>query len=104
MNKLFSASLVIFIMVAGLTMSSPAHAAIGFVERGAASDTPGLVSGLWHGMVAPYAVVLGLFINVGMYQTPNLGFLYDAGFLLGVAISLPVGWILAIISLVLLLL
>lgn len=102
MNKVFSFTVIALVVGAGLAVSSPAHAAIGFIERGVSVNTPGLVSGLWHGMVAPYALILGLFTNVGVYAYPNAGFAYDAGFLLGVGGSLPIGWILAIVSLVLL--
>lgn len=102
MNKLLSFSVIALVICAGLFASSPAHAAIGFVQPGVSVDTPGLISGLWHGLVAPYALILSLFTDVGMYAHPNAGFAYDIGFLLGVGCSLPAGWILAIISLVML--
>lgn len=90
------------IMSIGLFSGTPAHAEMGFVQPGVSAETPGLISGLWHGLVAPYALILGLFTEVDIYAHPNAGFAYDAGFLLGVGGSLPIGWILAIISLVLL--
>ncbi|MEK7499758.1 MAG: hypothetical protein AAB649_04085 [Patescibacteria group bacterium] len=100
MKKLLSFAFMALIIICSISVVSSAHAAIGFVERGASVDTPGLVSGLWHGMVAPYALILELFMDVEIYAKPNAGFIYDAGFLLGVGISLPIGWILAIVSLV----
>jgi len=103
-NKNFLLSLVAFFVFGAISIASPADAAIGFVQPGVSSDTPGLISGLWHGLVAPYAVILGLFQNIGMYAYPNTGFTYDVGFLIGIAGSLPGGWILAIISFLMLIL
>ena len=36
--------------------------------------------------------------DVAMYAMPNTGWFYDAGFLIGVAGSIPIGWVAAIIS------
>lgn len=33
-----------------------------------------------------------------MYAMPNSGWFYDFGFLLGVAVSIPVGWVAAVIQ------
>jgi hypothetical protein len=65
-----------------------------------AESLPGFFSGLWHGLLAPWSLVLRLFMNIGMYAYPNSGWFYDLGFLLGVAGSLPIGWLVAIIALV----
>jgi hypothetical protein len=35
-----------------------------------------------------------------LYAVPNSGWWYDAGFLLGITASLPVGWIAALIAVV----
>jgi hypothetical protein len=103
MKKIVLASAIMLVTLFAFQAMPSAHAAIGFVERGVVADTPGLLSGLWHGMVAPYALVVGLFNPiVGMYAHPNAGLAYDFGFLVGVAGSLPGGWVLAIISLLLL--
>ncbi len=102
MKKLFPLFIVALLLVGTVAIPSHVDAAFGFVQRGVSVDTPGILSGLWHGMVAPYALILGLFTNIGIYAYPNDGWAYDAGFLLGTACSLPIGWILAIISLVLL--
>lgn len=64
------------------------------------NDLPGLFSGVWHGMVAPYSLIVRFFADVKMYAFPNTGWFYDLGFLLGVALSLPVGWAAAIISVI----
>jgi hypothetical protein len=102
MKKILPIAILTLLVVGTLFIGSPAEAAFGFVQRGASPDTPGLLDGIWHGMVAPYGLLLGLFTNIGIYAHPNAGWIYDAGFLLGIVGSLPIGWILAIISLVLL--
>lgn len=62
-------------------------------------DPPGFFSGIWHGLLAPYSLIARWFINDGvMYAVPNTGWFYDAGFLIGIAGSAPVGWVAAIIS------
>lgn len=101
MRKVFPFLLIALLAVGTIAIPHSVDAAFGFLQRGVSHDTPGLASGVWHGLVAPYALVLGLFTNIGVYAYPNAGWVYDAGFLLGVACSLPIGWILAIISLVL---
>jgi hypothetical protein len=40
--------------------------------------------GLWHGLIAPVAFVISLFVtDVGIYEVHNSGSLYDLGFVLG---------------------
>ena len=47
-------------------------------------EAPGFWLGLWHGVIAPIAFVVGLFKpGVRLYAFPNGGALYDLGFLLG---------------------
>ena len=45
-------------------------------------------------------LVLRAFLDIRMYAVPNSGWWYDAGFLLGIAVSLPLGWIAALIAVV----
>jgi hypothetical protein len=59
---------------------------------------PGFFVGIWDGLIAPWTLLLRAFIDIGMYALPNAGWWYDAGFLLGVTASLPVGWIAALIA------
>jgi hypothetical protein len=47
-------------------------------------DFPGFFSGIWHGLVAPFALVGHLFTNVRVYAFPNSGGWYDLGFVLGI--------------------
>ena len=62
----------------------------------------GIFLGFWHGLLAPYSLVLRWFIpSMVMYSCQNAGWLYDFGFLLGIFFSLPLGWIAVIIFLVL---
>ncbi len=76
-------------------------AACGFVgtEPITVWDPPGLFSGVWHGLLAPWTLILRLFLDIKMYAVPNTGWFYDLGFLIGVVFSIPVGWIAAIIAL-----
>lgn len=47
----------------------------------------GLVTGLWHGFIAPVTLVVSFFNpEIQMYDVFNTGSLYNLGFLLGVAI------------------
>jgi len=39
-------------------------------------------------------------MDIRMYAVPNSGWFYDLGFLIGVALSLPIGWICAIIAVI----
>jgi hypothetical protein len=65
------------------------------------ADTAGFFSGLWHGLIAPYSLIARWFSeDIGMYAASNTGWFYDAGFLLGVGCSLPIGWLAAIIAVI----
>lgn len=72
-----------------------------FVQKYAYSeyDPPGFFSGIWHGLLAPYSLIARWFIDdSAMYAVPNTGWFYDAGFLIGMAGSIPIGWAAAILS------
>ncbi len=74
-------------------------AACGFAAVGPDPwGSPGFFVGMWHGLLAPWSLIARLVIDVRMYAFPNAGWFYDAGFLIGVVFSLPVGWICAIIA------
>lgn len=76
--------------------------ACGFVgtEPISVLDPPGFFSGVWHGLLAPWTLALRLFLDIKMYAVPNTGWFYDLGFLIGIVFSIPVGWIAAIIALI----
>ncbi len=45
----------------------------------------GFWAGLWHGIIAPITLIVGLFyVNVRIYEKNNSGKLYVFGFLIGV--------------------
>lgn len=90
--------LLVFVSVIPLSASA-------FVEAGQYSSyaPAGFFSGMWHGLLAPYSLVVRWFANVEMYAIPNTGWFYDAGFLVGIAGSLPVGWIAALVSILVIL-
>ena len=76
-------------------------AGCGFATTGgSASETSGFFSGVWHGLLAPWSLILRAFMDIKMYEFPNSGWPYDFGFLLGIVFSIPVGWIAVIIALV----
>lgn len=50
------------------------------------SHGPGFWVGLWHGFVAPWALIGHLFNkSIAVYQIGNSGYLYDLGFVLGLS-------------------
>ena len=94
-----SALVVIFVSVFGL-FAVP-NTAEAFVQKYQYSeyDSPGFFSGVWHGLLAPYSLIARWFMDDGaMYAVPNTGWFYDAGFLIGIVGSIPIGWAAAIIS------
>lgn len=52
-----------------------------------AYDPPGFFSGVWHGMIAGFALIAHIFNpDIRIYAFPNSGGWYDFGFLFGIAI------------------
>jgi hypothetical protein len=76
--------------------------ACGFVgtEPISALDPPGFFLGVWHGLLAPWTLIVRLFLDIKMYAVPNTGWFYDLGFLIGVLLSIPVGLWATIIALI----
>jgi hypothetical protein len=69
---------VAIVLVLGLVLTACAGHPRGL------SDVGGFLSGLFHGLIAPLALIGSLFIEgLRIYDCPNAGFLYDAGYLLG---------------------
>jgi len=66
-------------------------AACGFVgtEPISGLDPPGFFKGVWQGLLAPWTLIVRLFIHIKMYAVPHSGWFYDLGFLIGVVSSLP---------------
>ncbi len=48
-------------------------------------EFPGFFTGIWHGLVAPFALVGSIFAKVRIYAFPNGGGWYDLGFVLGIS-------------------
>ena len=61
------------------------------------TSVPGFFVAIWGGLIAPWTLILRAFMDVRMYAVPNSGWWYDAGLLLGITGSIPVGWAAAII-------
>lgn len=60
----------------------------------------GIFLGFWHGLLAPYSLVIRWFLpEISMYSCQNAGWLYDFGFLVGIFMAFPIGWIAVIIAL-----
>lgn len=56
-------------------------------ERFTGEDPAGFWFGLWHGLIALPALIIGLFADgVQMYERNNTGGWYDLGFLIGIGI------------------
>jgi|SRR4051812_36520849 hypothetical protein len=78
-----------------------AIASCGFATTGHSIEgAPGLLIGIWHGLLAPWTLLLRLFMDIKMYAFPNSGWPYDFGFIIGVVFSLPLGWIAVIIAVI----
>lgn len=48
---------------------------------------PGLLIGVWHGLIAIPSLTIGLFSDVRIYNFPNSGYWYDVGFAFGFFMS-----------------
>jgi len=56
-------------------------------ERFTGEDPAGFWIGLWHGLIACVALVIGIFSDsVEVYERSNTGGWYDLGFLIGVGV------------------
>ena len=61
-------------------------------EAVSGGEGAGFWLGLWHGVIAPVTFVISLFTDtVNVYEVHNSGNWYDAGFVLGLTISLGGG-------------
>jgi len=60
--------------------------------------TPSFLMGIWHGIIAPYTIIVRFFLEIKMYAIPNSGLGYDIGFLIGIIGAIPLGWLATIIS------
>jgi hypothetical protein len=75
--------------------------ACGFAQHydgGFVASPAGFFMGLWHGLLAPWTLLLRMFMDIEMYAIPNSGWFYDLGFLIGLLGSIPIGWMCAILA------
>ena len=71
----------VFVFIVLLTLAACAHQPA--LPR--FGEVPGFFTAVWHGLIAPIALVGSIFTDVRVYAFPNSGGWYDLGFLLGVA-------------------
>jgi hypothetical protein len=48
------------------------------------ASAPGFFMGFLHGLIAPLALIAGIFSDVRIYAFPNSGGWYDFGFVIGI--------------------
>lgn len=49
-----------------------------------AYNPPGFFSGILHGILAPFALLGSIFMDIRIYAFPNSGWWYDLGFIIGI--------------------
>lgn len=82
-----------WIIVFGLCITILAGCAAGLnpnkgTPRENGKEPAGFWLGLWHGFIAFFAFIVSLFkSSVGIYETHNVGFWYNFGFITGLIIS-----------------
>ena len=80
---------VLAVVLAGCAAGSNPEVGQALADTG---EIPGFWYGLWHGVIAPVTFVISLFTEtVNLYEVHNSGNWYDAGFMLGLTISLGGG-------------
>lgn len=83
-------TLVLVALGAALLLSSCAAGPNPATDTGA--EPAGFLRGLWHGIILPVTFVISLFTDdVSIYEVANTGNWYDAGFFLGLMMSLGGG-------------
>ncbi|MCC5996983.1 MAG: hypothetical protein JJU18_11520 [Oceanicaulis sp.] len=70
------------VIVLMLVLAGCAEPAPGGVQPGA----PGFLYGLAHGFLLLFTFIASFFADVAVYATPNNGWPYDLGFLIGVMV------------------
>jgi hypothetical protein len=86
MNKIFKFSVAFFVITIVLTSCAPGS--MEYVEKSA-----GFLDGLWHGFISVVTLIISFFSsNYTMYETNNVGWWYDLGFVLGTAFAFSNVW------------
>lgn len=47
-------------------------------------DPAGFFSGIWHGWMAPFTLIMSLFSDIQFYEIINTGFTYNLGFYIAI--------------------
>lgn len=90
MNKMIFKTLAVFLTI--LLLSACTFAGTD------PNEMPGFFIGIWHGILAPFTLIVRFFIEIKMYAVNNTGFGYDLGFILGLVGAIPLGWLATLIS------
>lgn len=70
-------ALLLLCLIVGACATQP-HA--GYISH------PGIFMGVIHGLLAPLALIAGIFTDARIYAFPNSGWWYDLGFILGISV------------------
>lgn len=72
--------ITLILLIVGITLTACAT----LHPQSVSEQGPGFWSGLWHGMILPFAFIGRLFTDtIAIYEAPNNGGWYDFGFMLG---------------------
>lgn len=76
--------LVFKLLLIAVAICSLTSCAAQIIPTTYSGDVPGLLMGIWHGLIAPFALIGHIFApEVRIYAFPNSGGWYDFGFLFG---------------------
>ncbi|MFZ5376045.1 MAG: hypothetical protein ACOZAN_00040 [Patescibacteria group bacterium] len=92
MNKKTFLLPILFLAVIAIALSSPTAASAWLQTYETLQGSYGFFSGIWHGILAPFAVIAQIFDNkIILYAANNSGFGYNLGFLIGISMIIGGG-------------
>jgi hypothetical protein len=50
------------------------------------NDVPGFWMGILHGFASPFALIGNIFTDIRIYASPNSGWFYNLGFIIGISL------------------
>jgi len=78
-KKILLLGLMMVILLMLITSCAPGDGA------NSAENPAGFFSGVWHGWIAPFTLVISLFNkNIGIYEVNNIGFWYNFGYYMAI--------------------
>jgi hypothetical protein len=78
-KKILLLGLMMVILLMLITSCAPGDGA------NSAENPAGFFSGVWHGWIAPFTLVISLFNkNIGIYEVNNVGFWYNFGYYMAI--------------------